>query len=61
MIPAIFQENFGIKETGKIVVNPEQAETVKLIFRLFLELSTKKEMTFLLSFAYFAPHKLSKP
>ena len=25
------------KETGKIVVNPEQAETVKLIFRLFLE------------------------
>lgn len=25
------------KETGKIVVNPEQAEVVKLIFRLFLE------------------------
>jgi site-specific DNA recombinase len=25
------------KETGKIVVNPEQAKTVKLIFRLFLE------------------------
>lgn len=25
------------KETGKIVVNPEQAETVRLIFRLFLE------------------------
>lgn len=25
------------KETGKIVINPEQAETVKLIFRLFLE------------------------
>lgn len=25
------------KETGKIVVNPEQAETVKLIFRLFIE------------------------
>jgi len=25
------------KETGKIVVNPEQAETVKLIFSLFLE------------------------
>ena len=25
------------KETGKIVVNPEQAETVKLIFHLFLE------------------------
>ena len=25
------------KETGKIVVNPKQAETVKLIFKLFLE------------------------
>ena len=25
------------KETGKIVVNPEQAEVVRLIFRLFLE------------------------
>ena len=25
------------KETGKIVVNPEQAETVRLIFHLFLE------------------------
>ncbi len=25
------------KETGKIVVNPEQAKTVRLIFRLFLE------------------------
>ena len=25
------------KETGKIVVNPEQAETVRLIFQLFLE------------------------
>ena len=25
------------KETGKIVVNPEQAEVVKMIFRLFLE------------------------
>jgi len=25
------------KETGKIVVNPEQAETVRLIFNLFLE------------------------
>ena len=25
------------KETGKIVVNPEQAETVRLIFSLFLE------------------------
>lgn len=25
------------KETGKIVVNPEQAETVRLIFKLFLE------------------------
>ena len=25
------------KETGKIVINPEQAETVRLIFRLFLE------------------------
>jgi len=25
------------KETGKIVVNPEQAETVRLIYRLFLE------------------------
>lgn len=25
------------RETGKIVVNPEQAEVVKLIFRLFLE------------------------
>ncbi len=25
------------KETGKIVINPEQAETVKLIYHLFLE------------------------
>ena len=25
------------KETGKIVINPEQAETVRLIFHLFLE------------------------
>lgn len=25
------------KETGKIVVNPERAETVRLIFHLFLE------------------------